>query len=194
METTKHAAAEQLEQGFDDILKSPKDGGVVEMIVRRPAVDEREVLREGELSLEEGLAGDNWCTRFGSEPLAPQHRDVQITIMNARVIALVAGAEDRWPLAGDQLYVDLDLGKENLPPGSRLRLGTAVLEVTEVPHLGCRKFAARYGMDAVKFVNSRRGKQLNFRGINAKVVKAGVVRVKDRVDKLPADAGDVYSF
>lgn len=186
-----HIAAEELERGLDDILKSPRDDGVVRMIVRRPVVDERKVLREGELSVEEGLIGDSWRTRVGRGTLAPEHRDVQITIMNARVIALVAGSEDRWPLAGDQLYVDLDLGKDNLPPGSRLRLGTAVLEVTDVPHLGCRKFAARYGMDAAKFVNSRRGKQLNFRGVNAKVVEAGVVRVEDRIGKLPADAGDV---
>jgi MOSC domain-containing protein YiiM len=106
---------------------------------------------------------------------------MQINIMNARATALVAGSKDRWPLAGDQLYVDLDLSGANLPPGTRLAIGSAVLEVTSQPHTGCAKFVARFGLDAMKFVNSPVGRELNLRGINAKVVTAGTIRVGDDV-------------
>ena len=144
------------------------------MIVRRPKVNAREVLEEGHLDPACGLVGDTWETR-GS----PAHPDNQLNIMNARAIALVAQSPDRWALAGDQLFIDLDLSADNLPPGSCFALGSAVIEVTEQPHTGCGKFAARFGMDAVKFVNSPEGKQLRLRGLNAKVVVPGVIRVGD---------------
>ena len=157
----------------------------MEMIVRRPQVDERESLEIGELSREEGLVGDNWRTR-GSQMTEDgrSHPDMQLNLMNARVIDLVSGDRSHWALAGDQLFVDLDLSPENLPPGSQLGLGDAVIEVTDVPHLGCSKFAARFGADAAVFVNSRRGKRLNLRGINARVVQGGSIRVGDTVRKL----------
>ena len=104
--------------------------------------------------------------------------------MSSRAAALVAGDRERWPLAGDQLYVDLDLSDENLPPGTRLALGSAVLEVTDEPHTGCKKFTARFGLDAMVFVNSPVGRALNLRGINARVVESGTVRVGDAVTKL----------
>ena len=160
--------------------------GTLNAIVRRPAVDEREVLEQGELDVTEGLIGDNWQSRgSGMTADGSAHPDMQLNIMNARVIALVATSRERWALAGDQLFVDLELSRENLPPGTRLALGTAVVEVTDVPHQGCRKFADRFGVEATKFVNSKRGKQLGLRGINAKVVKSGVVRNADSVTKLP---------
>jgi MOSC domain-containing protein YiiM len=106
--------------------------------------------------------------------------------MNARVIALIAQDEDRWPLAGDQLFVDLDLSKTNLPAGTRLALGSAVIEVTAEPHTGCRKFVDRFGLDAMQFVNSEAGRRLQLRGINAKVVQGGTIRVGDLVRKIPA--------
>jgi hypothetical protein len=181
----KHLSMEELEAGLEDIRRSPKDEGVLELIVRRPSVGERESLAEGELDVVQGLVGDTWSTRASrrsKDGLA--HPDMQINIMNARVIALVAQERERWHLAGDQLFVDLDLSGENLPPGTRLAVGSAVIEVTPEPHTGCQKFVSRFGLDAMQFVNSPLGRQLNLRGINAKVVKPGVIRVRDVAKKI----------
>ena len=164
---------------------APKDEGVLELIVRRPAVDHREVLTEGELDLVEGLVGDSWKRRSSkSTPDGSPNPEMQLNIMNARVIALVAQDRDRWQLAGDQLFLDMDMSAENLPAGTRLSLGSAVIEVTPPPHLGCQKFVARFGLEAMKFVNSSLGKQLHLRGINAKVVQGGVIRVGDVARKI----------
>ncbi|HXG46148.1 MAG TPA: MOSC domain-containing protein [Methylomirabilota bacterium] len=175
---------QELEAGLDTIRQSPKDVGTLAWIVRRPSVGEREVLPTGELSLADGLVGDNWRTRggFGRADGTPDP-DMQLNIMNARAIALVAGTRERWALAGDQLYIDLDLSADNLPPGSRLAIGTALIEITAEPHLGCKKFAARFGPDALKWVNSPVGRQLKLRGVNAKVVQPGIIRVGDAVRK-----------
>ena len=182
----KHLTATELEAGLAHVQASPEDGGALEMIVRRPQTNAREALDEGMLDLAEGLVGDNWRTK-GCPTTADGSADpeMQLNIMNARVVALVAGGRERWPLAGDQLYLDLDLSGANLPPGTRLRLGEALLEVTPPPHTGCRKFVSRFGMEAMKFVNSRIGRQLNLRGVNAKVVEPGVVRVGDVARKAP---------
>lgn len=176
--TTRHLTADALQAGLDAIRRSPRDEGRVEMIVRRPRLDEREVLAEGHLDVVQGLVGDYWYRRD------PEHPEVQVTLINARLIALVAQDTARWPLAGDQLYVDLDLSAANLPPGAHLAVGTAVLEVSAAPHTGCDKFMARFGRDAVRFVNSPEGKKLRLRGMNARVVQSGVVRVGDRVRKV----------
>ena len=181
----KFLDADELEAGLPKILASPKDRGTVDMIVRRPDVGEREVLDTGELDIAEGLVGDNWHRRgSGQTDDGTAHPDMQLNLMNSRVIALVAQAGDRWALAGDQFFVDLDLARENLPAGTRLEMGSAVIEVSAVPHLGCRKFAARFGLEAMKFVNSRHGKELCLRGINAKVVKAGRVDTGDRIRRV----------
>jgi MOSC domain-containing protein YiiM len=183
--TAKQLAIAELEAGLGEIRNSPKDNGVLEMIVRRPVEGEREVLQEGELDLTEGLVGDNWRVRGSRHtPDGSAHPDCQVNLMNSRVIALIAGERPRWALAGDQLLVDLDMSAENLPSGTRLALGSAVIEVTPEPHTGCKKFLARFGVDAVKFVNSSLGKKLQLRGINAKVVRPGVIRVGDLVRKL----------
>ena len=173
-----HLSTEQLEQGVDHILASPGDDGELHLIVRRPDVDERETPQQARLDVEVGLVGDSWSTRAKVVP------DMQLNIMNTRVVGLVAQSEDRWPLAGDQLFVDMDLSGDNLPTGTQLALGEAIVEVTEPPHTGCKKFAARFGVDAMVFVNSGRGKTLNFRGICAKVVKSGDIRVGDVARKL----------
>ena len=185
-ENTNHELeADALEAGLPEILASPEDEGVVKMIVRRPGVGEREVVESGELDLAEGLVGDNWRLRGSRQTEdGKAHPEMQLNLMNSRVIALVAGSRDRWPLAGDQLFVDLDLSKENLPAGTRLAMGSAIVEVTSVPHLGCKKFVARFGLEAMKFVNSRRGKKLCLRGINAKVVKPGRVSTGDPVRRM----------
>lgn len=180
-----HLSRAELEAGMDDIHQSPKDHGVVKMIVRRPRTDEREVIQRAELDLTEGLIGDDWKAR-GSRHSANQsaNLDAQITVMNARLIKLVAQTQERWALAGDQLYVDLDLSDENLPPGTRLAIGSAVIEVSALPHTGCKKFSARFGTEAMKFVNSPEGKRLHLRGINARVVQAGVVQMGDVARKV----------
>ncbi|HUM27750.1 MAG TPA: MOSC domain-containing protein, partial [Anaerolineales bacterium] len=148
-------------------------------------VDGREILQSADLNLTEGLVGDNWKTRGSTAtPDGSAHPEAQINIMNSRAVALLAQEKDRWALAGDQFFIDLDLGVENLPAGTRLALGSAILEVTAKPHTGCDKFAARYGRAAALFVNSTEGKKLHLRGINAKVVQAGTVRVGDAVKKI----------
>lgn len=180
----RHLTLEELEAGLAHVAQSPKDNGELRLIVRRPRDGEREVLKEGDLDLAIGLVGDNWKMR-GSKKTADgsAHPDYQITITNARMIALVAREQERWPLAGDQLFIDLDLSSSNLPPGTQLTIGSAVLEVTPPPHNGCRKFAARFGEEAATFVNSAEKKGMHLRGINAKVVKAGTIRVGDGVKK-----------
>lgn len=183
--STQLALAE-LEAGLAHIRQSPKTEGALVLIVRRPEVDVREVLPEGELSLTEGLVGDNWRMRGSSRTGdGSAHPEMQLNLINARALALIAQDEERWQLAGDQLVIDLDLSKENLPPGTRLALGAAIIEVTAQPHTGCNKFAARFGVDAAKWVNSPAGKELQLRGINARVVQPGVIRVGDTVTKLP---------
>ena len=180
---TKHLSATELEAGLDKIRQSPKDNGTLDMIVRRPDVDEREVLGQGKLDIVEGLVGDTWKSRGSSRTDdGSAHPDMQLNIMNSRVISLVATSRERWPLAGDQLFIDLDLSEENLPPGTRLELGTAAIEVTAIPHTGCKKFVERFGLDAMKFVNSGIN-NLKLRGVNAKVVRAGLVRAGDKIRK-----------
>jgi hypothetical protein len=176
---------EELEAGIDVILESPLDGGELKMIVRRPNENEREILVEGTLDLELGLTGDNWKTRGSSRTSDGfGHPDMQLTIMNSRSAALVAINKNRWPLAGDQLYIDINLSDKNLPHGSRLEIGEAIVEITPIPHNGCKKFTERFGIDAVKFVNSPLGKELHLRGVNAKVIKPGIIRVGDTVRKV----------
>lgn len=180
----KHLTTAELEAGLQEIRNSPEDNGVLELIVRRPKIEEREVLVEAELNLTDGVVGDSWKWR-GSSRTADKspHPDMQINIMNARVIALLAQDRNRWPLAGDQLYLDLDLSAGNLPAGTRLALGSAVIEVTAPPHTGCQKFVGRFGLEAMKFVNSPLGQLLHLRGINARVVRPGVIRVGDLATK-----------
>lgn len=181
----KHLTMEELESGLGEIKKSPLDRGILELIVCRPAENEREVLEEGTLNLELGLIGDNWKTRGSSRTTDGfGHPDMQINIMNSRIISLLAQEKKYWKLAGDQLYIDLNLSDENLPTGSKLKIGSAVVEVTPIPHNGCKKFTERFGINAVRFVNSPIGKELHLRGINAKVAEEGIIKVGDIVTKL----------
>ncbi len=181
-------STEELAAGLNEIHKSPRTSGVVEWIVRRPGPGERDVVAVAELDVVEGLVGDDWLRR-GSRMTSDgsAHPDMQLTVMNSRAIALVARSKDRWQLAGDQLYVDLDLSTDNLPPGTRLRVGTATIEVTREPHTGCKQFSAHFGIAATKFVNSTEGKRLRLRGINAMVVQSGTVRVGELATKLETD-------
>ena len=168
----RHLTTSELEAGLDEIARSPKAEGVLEMIVRRPQVGAREILAEGQLDIVEGLKGDSWKQRSSRRTAdGSPHPDMQLNLMNARVAALVSQDRSRWHLAGDQLFVDFDLSEANVPAGTRLSIGSAVIEVTDQPHTGCSKFIERFGPDAMKFVNAR-------------VVRAGSVRAGDRVSKL----------
>lgn len=175
-----------LTAGLDHIRRSPADVGTLELVVCRPAVGERQVVDEGWLDLDLGLVGDNWRVRGStSTPDGSPHPDAQLTVMGSRAAALVAGPVERWGLAGDQLYIDLDLSEGQLPAGSRLAIGSAVIEITAKPHRGCAKFAHRFGPEALRFVNTGPGRSLNLRGRNARVVTPGPVRAGNSVRRLP---------
>ena len=182
----RQLTTEELEAGLDEILGSPADVGTIELIVRRPAEGEREVLAEATFDLVEGLVGDNWRARGSkSRPDGSANPEMQLNVMNARAVDLVAaGDRERWALAGDQLYVDFDLSEANLPPGTRLAIGSAVIEVTEPPHTGCVKFSGRFGVDAHKFVNAKPYRHLRLRGMCAKVVEPGAFRSGDAIRKV----------
>jgi MOSC domain-containing protein YiiM len=171
----------ELEAGLAVIRRSPSDDGLVELLVRRPQEGEREILEEALLDLELGVVGDRWSKRAGPRGPDPE---AQVTLMNSRAAQLAARSKDRWALAGDQLYVDFDIGEENVPAGTRVALGSAVVEFTATPHTGCKKFVARFGLETMKFYNSPTGRSLRLRGANARVVQAGTVRVGDSIRKL----------
>ena len=178
MENLQYTNMEELAVGLEIVQKSPKDRGEIKLIVRRPNINEREIIQQAILDPEQGLVGDNWRNRDGKP-----HPDRQLTIMNSRVISLLVSAKNDWALAGDQLYVDMDLSESNLPPGTQLIVGTAIIEITSLPHTGCKKFAERFGVDSLQFVNSPSNKEFRLRGVNAKVVQAGEVRNGDVVKK-----------
>jgi hypothetical protein len=178
-----HRPLDELRGWLDQIRAAPSTDGRIELIVRRPAVEAREAITHGELCTADGLIGDNWNVKPTSATGMPDPK-AQLTLMNARAAAAIAGERGRWPLAGDQLYVDFDLSAENVPPGTRLTVGVAEVEVTDGPHLGCGKFVRRFGVDAQKFVNSRDGRALNCRGVNARVVRPGAVQIGDTIRKL----------
>lgn len=179
-----HPTLEQLDAGADHLAAGPADHGTVELVLRRPAVGEREVLSEAELRVGVGVVGDNYLERGSSStPDGAPHPEAQLNVMSSRAVDLVAGGDrSRWPLAGDQLFVDLDLSVANLPVGARLRIGTAVIEVAAKPHHGCAKFRERYGIDAVRWVNQ--GTAQRRRGLCAMVVEDGTVRPGALVVKL----------
>jgi hypothetical protein len=182
-----HLSQQELQAGLDHLRAAPRDEGTLAMIVARPALMARRVLDEGQLDTEVGLAGDNWLTRGSRHtPDGSALPDKQITVMNVRVADLVAGGRDRASLCGDQLYVDFDVSIDDLPPGSLLTIGDAVLEVSKSPHLGCAKFVHRFGEEAMRFVNSPLGRSLRLRGMNTRVVVPGTVRVGDRVTRTKA--------
>ena len=180
-----HRTFEELEAGLTQIRDAPSEQGTLRLIVARTEVDERQIVEQGELTMAGGLEGDNWVARGdrhtedgSADPLR------QITIMNSRVLELIAGATEQWPAAGDQLYADFDISEANAPSGTHLKIGNATLEVTEAPHLGCHKFRARYGRDALHWVNSEGGMALKLRGINTRVIQPGTIQTGDQIKKL----------
>jgi hypothetical protein len=181
------ATTADLEAALDHLRAAPAAAGTLEMVVRRPSHGVRELLDEGVLDEDDGLLGDNWLSRATSRAIAEgRHLDAMITVMSARMVALLGDTDDVRALAGDQLYVDLDISHANLPAGSRIAIGDdAVLEVSAKPHAGCKKFLARFGEEAIAFVNSEVGSGLRLRGLNARVVRGGVVRPGDVVRRIP---------
>ena len=182
-----HRSTAELDAGMAHVRSAPTDDGTVEMIVARPSPGDREILDEARLDVTVGLVGDCWLARGSSTGVdGAAHPARQVTLMNARFAALVAATRERWPLAGDQLYVDLDLGEANLPTGTRLAIGAAVVEISAESHTGCTKFIERYGRDAGRFVNVGEGRALRLRGANAVVVEGGAVATGDAVRKVAA--------
>ena len=181
----KHITTSEIEQGIDHVLASPKDHGRIELIVRRPKMNKREVVESAMLDVGNGLVGDNWLSRGSSRTNnGLGHPEMQLNLMNYRFAELIAAERHRIPLAGDQLFVDLDLSTANLPVGTRLSVGDTVIEVTAVPHLGCKKFVERFGIDAMRYANSEFGRKHNLRGINAKVVKSGSIATGNMIRRF----------
>tara|TARA_B100000427_G_scaffold124163_1_gene103332 strand:- start:154 stop:783 length:630 start_codon:yes stop_codon:yes gene_type:complete len=181
----RHLNTDELEAGLEEALTSPTDEGIVNLIVCRPDVGQRKVLQSAEFSLEIGLVGDNWSKKpYSKSPDGGPHPEMQVTMINSRVLDLItAGDSSRMAVPGDQLVVDFDLSRENIPPGTKLNIGSAIIEVTEAPHTGCAQFVGWFGADAMRFVNSSRGRELCLRGINSKVVQPGVISQGDKITK-----------
>jgi len=180
-----HLSTDELNTRYGQMNKSPLDNGTVAMITCRPDLQTREILTEATLDPVKGLIGDNWYTR-GSRHTEDgrAHPEMQLTLMNRNIIDLVASDEEYWYLAGDQFYVDFDLSHENLPAGTQLKIGEAIIEITAKPHTGCKKFTARFGVDALKFIMNPDNTHLRLRGVNARVIQGGVVHVGDTLHKV----------
>jgi len=178
-----YRSPEELLAGVDRVRESPRDQGVVELVVARPAKYDRRILDTATIDLELGVLGDTWIERGSSRTVdGGPNPEAQVTVMNSRAADLVAATRERWPLAGDQLYVDLDLSTENLPTGTLLRIGEAELEVTAAPHTGCAQFKARFGVEALRLTATADGRFLRLRGINTRVVRGGDIRPGDTIE------------
>ena len=181
----RHRSTEELEAALRNIREAPASSGTIQLIVRRPGEDAREVLSEARINADEGIEGDTWNQRGTSLSAdGGPHPNKQVTIMNSRAAAAIIGPIERWPLAGNQIYADLDIGHETLPAGTQLTVGDAVLEVAVEPHTGCAKYAARFGSEALRFVNTGEGRELRLRGVNCRVMRPGTVRVGDSVTQI----------
>jgi hypothetical protein len=177
-----HQAKPSFDAYVEVVRGAPADDGRLEFIVRRPAQDEREVVEEALLDPGLGLVGDRWAMQDAQS--TPSYLAAELTLINTRVLAAIESDRSRWPLAGDQLYVDLDLSLDNLPAGTRLAIGSAVIEVSETSHTGCAKFSARFGGAAQRWVNSENGRNYRMRGLNARILEAGTVRAGDTIRKV----------
>ena len=173
--------SEQLRQASAEALDAPKDAGIIDMLVVRRAVDAREIRQEVYLSPETGVEGDRWQLASQKDP---DHL-AQIAVINTQFLKQIAGNDrDRMAQAGDNIVVDMDLSEANLPIGSRLRAGEVLFEVTSKAHLGCAKLSRRFGQEVLRFVNQKENRPLRLRGVYFRVLKAGVIRLGDRLEKI----------
>ena len=179
--TIRHLLSDQIDAKINQLAESPKDRGVLEYIVLRLPEERRETPQEAAVHPESGLHGDRW-----GQARSP-NLGAQISMMNSRFLRVIAGGEERMPLSGDNLLVDLDLSDENLPSGTRLKIGTAVFEVTDIPHTGCAKFQRRYGVDALEVVNSETYKARRLRGLFTRAIQPGKIRVGDSICKVDSE-------
>jgi hypothetical protein len=180
----EYVTTQEIKHRMPWVLDSPRDNGIVRLIVVRPQTDQRDVIEQAHFSPAAGVAGDNWqhdCWKRLADGRSDP--DVQVAIMNARMIEVLAGDQTHWPLAGDQLFVDFDLGTANLSPGDQLKVGDAILEITAEPHRGCRKFKQRFGEQALNYVNSAEGDRHRLRGVYAKIIEVGKVETGDAIKK-----------
>ena len=169
----------ELDAHLDHIRAAPREAGTIELIVRRPTRDERDIIASGELDVTRGLLGDSWVERGSKRtPVGRANPEQQLTLMNIRAIAAITERE-HYALAGDQFFVDFDLSHDSLPAGTQLLLGEALVEISATPHTGCDKFTARFGSDATKWVNTGPGRELRLRGVNARILRGGIVRRGD---------------
>jgi hypothetical protein len=180
----KHRTRAEIEAGIGPVLQSPAEGAAVEALFSRPAPGKRLDLPALEVSVSGGIAGDHWSLGcWKTLPDGSPDPDVQVSLMNRRMLHLIAGARDNWARAGNNIIVDMDLSIDNLPIGQRLRVGTAELEIGPVANTGCDFFIERYGRDACVFVNTGIAKQKRLRGVYARVVKDGQIRIGDIIRK-----------
>jgi MOSC domain-containing protein YiiM len=181
----EHRSLTDLQHGLEDIKNSPSDNGMLYMIVVRPTKRDRNVPWFSKLAPEFGLEGDHWSQgSWKTLPDGSPDPSVQVTIMNSRCLDLIATAKERWPLAGDNLIVDMDISISNLKAGQKVSIGSAILEISDVPHTGCMKFRDRFGVEALKFVSTKEARELRLRGMFARVIKAGEIRIGDRMKKI----------
>jgi len=176
----KFVTTDEINSNLSFILSSPKDVGKIESIIVRRRKNERELRKEVFLSPEKGVEGDRWYDLSKGKP-DPRR---QLTIINSRLIKLLAQSVERMQLAGDNLIIDLDISDANLPVGQRLTIGKVMVEITDVPHTGCSRFAERYGNDAVEFINAPERSSLRLRGVYAKFLNSGLIHVGDIIKKI----------
>jgi MOSC domain-containing protein YiiM len=169
---------DQLEAAWTSEPPAPRDDGSVRLICVRKGGGIHETPGEIEITAHHGLQGDRWSQR---DPHADPDGATAVTLMNVFVAELVGDGEQPLDAAGDNLLIDLDIGTDALPPGSRLTIGEAVLRVSEQPHTGCSTFRDKFGLDALRWVSTPDGRARRLRGVNCSVVRAGIVRVGDPI-------------
>lgn len=181
----RHLTRAELAAALPQVTAGPKDHGELKAIFVRPGPGQRLDVSSVAISSAGGLEGDHWAKGcWKSLPDGSPDPDVQVFIMNARFLDLIAQERSHWASCGNSFVADMDLGADNLPVGTRLKAGSAELEITAVPGTGCEAFIEWYGRDACVFVNTGEGKKNRLRGVYARVVKDGVVRIGDTLTKI----------
>lgn len=175
----------ELDRAWPDIMAAPKDGAAIEMLCLRPAMGERRFVDEIHVTREEGIPGERWLTQpWMRLPGGQPDPAIQVSFLQRRVLDLVWRDREGTPHPGDTFVVDMDLSEANLPAGSLLQVGSAVLEVSTVFNNACAKWKKRYGDDALDWVRAYENKEFRPRGVLAKVHRDGVFRAGDRLTRI----------